>query len=119
MPRQWSGPLQYANAGDGRLMMLPTDLALKQDPLFAPIAQEYATSEAAFFRDFRIAYGKLMALGCSQEAWPEELKHMGPNSNHTGGGDVQAGNSGASANASSSLRSAVRCGFYLQRYFQA
>jgi len=96
-PRQWSGPRQYANAGDGRLMMLPTDLALKQDPLFAPIAQEYASSEAAFFRDFRIAYGKLMALGCPPEAWPEELKNMGLSSSNGG------------ANASSSLRSAVGC----------
>ena len=83
--------------------MLPTDLALKQDPLFAPIAQEYASSEAAFFRDFRIAYGKLMALGCPPEAWPEELKNMGLNSSNSGGG----GNGGA--NASSSLRSAVGC----------
>mmetsp|Transcript_57100 Transcript_57100/g.114581 ORF Transcript_57100/g.114581 Transcript_57100/m.114581 type:complete len:297 (-) Transcript_57100:189-1079(-) len=37
--RRWDGPRQYANVGDGRLMMLPTDIALKTDPLFAPIAQ--------------------------------------------------------------------------------
>ena len=42
---RWAGPLQYANKGDGRLMMLPTDLAIRDDPAFAPIARAYAADE--------------------------------------------------------------------------
>jgi hypothetical protein len=94
--------LQYANTSDGRLMMLPTDLCLKHDPGFAPIAQEYANDQAAFFKDFRLAYGKLMALGCPNEAWPEELKAFAP-----GGASAGSGPAAPSA-ASSSLRAAVR-----------
>jgi len=72
-PRKWDGPFQYTSPC-GKLMMLPTDLALKTDPVFAPIARDYASDENAFFRDFRLAYGKLMALGCPEAAWPAELK---------------------------------------------
>jgi hypothetical protein len=49
------------------LMMLPTDMALREDPAFAPIAQKYADDEAAFFGDFAAAFGKLLALGAPTE----------------------------------------------------
>lgn len=47
----------------GSLMMLPTDLALIQDPKFKPIVEEYAKDKAVFFKDFAAAFGKLMELG--------------------------------------------------------
>ncbi len=32
--REWSGNLQFEDAESGRLMMLPTDMALRDDPKF-------------------------------------------------------------------------------------
>lgn len=46
------------------LMMLPTDLALATDPVFRPIAEEYARDQDVFFRDFAAAYARLLELGC-------------------------------------------------------
>ena len=34
IPKDWTGPPQYVDAGTGRLMMLPTDLVLLQDKSF-------------------------------------------------------------------------------------
>ena len=45
-PRAWDGPLQYQDPS-GKFMMLPTDLALKTDPVFAPIAREFADNEVS------------------------------------------------------------------------
>jgi catalase (peroxidase I) len=44
--------------------MLPTDMALRDDPVFAAHALVYARDQAAFFRDFSDAFAKLLALGC-------------------------------------------------------
>jgi len=51
-------------------MMLPTDMVLVQDPKFRPIVEEYARDEQIFFKDFAIAFGKLIALGCPPQAQP-------------------------------------------------
>jgi hypothetical protein len=77
-PRNWTGPRQFANVGDGRLMMLPTDLALKTDPAFAKFARAYADDETLFFKDFRLAYAKLMALGCPAKAVPAAVTAAAP-----------------------------------------
>jgi cytochrome c peroxidase len=60
--KRWGGPLQYEDKS-GQLMMLPTDMALLWDRGFKPTVLEYARDEAAFFRDFAAAFGKLLALG--------------------------------------------------------
>lgn len=62
-PRQWDGNLQYEDE-TGTLMMLPTDLALRDDPEFRKHVERYAADQQAFFDDFAAAYGKLLALGC-------------------------------------------------------
>lgn len=62
-PRSWEGPLQYTDPS-GKLMMLPTDLALIQDEEFLPYVNKYAESQEEFFADFATAFGKLIALGC-------------------------------------------------------
>ncbi len=64
VPRAWDGPLQYQDKATGRLMMLPTDLALRDDPKFRVWTEKYAADEALFFRDFSAAFAKLLALGC-------------------------------------------------------
>jgi len=61
--RVWDGPAQYEDAETQTLMMLPTDMALRTDPLFAPTAAAYAADEQLFFRDFAEAYAKLLSLG--------------------------------------------------------
>lgn len=58
----WNGGVQYEDKS-GELMMLPTDLALVQDPKMKPIVQEYAKDETKFFEDFAKAWIKLQELG--------------------------------------------------------
>lgn len=65
-PKAWPGKLMYeaVDAAGERLIMLPTDMAIRDDPVFAAHARVYARDQAAFFRDFAEAFGKLLALGC-------------------------------------------------------
>lgn len=57
-------------------MMLPTDLALKTDPVFVEHVRRYAEDEKVFFEEFSAAFSKLLALGtppsCSQFQRSEE-----------------------------------------------
>lgn len=62
-PRKWHGKFMYENA-DGKLGMLPTDMALRTDNKFRKFAEAYARDEKTFFNDFAIAYAKLLCLGC-------------------------------------------------------
>jgi catalase (peroxidase I) len=41
VPRKWDGPKQFEDEETGKLMMLPSDLALINDPIFKPIVEEY------------------------------------------------------------------------------
>jgi len=58
----WKGPKQY-EADGGKLMMLPTDMVLIEDPAFKKWVQIYAKSEETFFADFAKAFRKLTELG--------------------------------------------------------
>lgn len=60
--KPWNGPLQYESK-DKSLMMLPSDLALIQDPKFKQYVQLYAKDEKQFFDDFANLFAKLMELG--------------------------------------------------------
>jgi len=68
--REWDGPLQYTDVATETLTMLPTDMALRTDAKFAPIAREYADDQAAFFRDFASAFGRLVSKGCPEQCQP-------------------------------------------------
>jgi len=65
--KQWNGPVQYTDP-TGELMMLPADLALRDDPEFRKWVELYAKDEKAFFADFAEAWPKLMELGVSSKA---------------------------------------------------
>lgn len=67
--REWEGPDQYQDPS-GELCMLPTDIALINDAEFRPWVELYARDEAAFFRDFKAAYGKLLSNGCPAACVP-------------------------------------------------
>lgn len=61
--RQWDGPLQYTNVNSGKdLMMLPSDMALLNNP-FKSYVQKYAEDDELFFKDFKAAFEKLITLG--------------------------------------------------------
>jgi cytochrome c peroxidase len=67
--KKWTGPEQYEDK-TGQLMMLPSDIALIQDPAFAKIVEEYAKDESKFFKDFANAFSKLLELGVPfPKAW--------------------------------------------------
>lgn len=61
--RKWDGPKQYQDAGSKSLMMLPTDLALIQDPVFKQHVKRYAKDSKAFFDEFSDVVVKLFELG--------------------------------------------------------
>lgn len=68
--REWNGPMQYTDL-TGKLMMLPTDMALVQDTEFLKYVKEFAKDEKKFFKQFAIAFGKLIALGCPSHVQPD------------------------------------------------
>jgi len=61
--RNWEGPRQFEDVETGKLMMLPTDMALRTDPAFRKYAEIYANDEKTFFEDFAKAFAKLLAAG--------------------------------------------------------
>jgi len=72
----WKGPLQYEDK-TGELMMIPTDIALIQDPKFRPIVEEFAKDEKKFFAEFGQAWIKLQELGV-REFRPRRYYFFGP-----------------------------------------
>ncbi|SCU99661.1 LAME_0G04676g1_1 [Lachancea meyersii CBS 8951] len=64
-----AGNMQYNN--DKGYMMLPTDMALVQDPNYKKIVKEYAENEKAFFSDFSKAFTKLIENGIE---FPKDIK---------------------------------------------
>jgi len=69
--KPWKGPLQYETP-DGKLMMLPADMALKEDPVFRKVTEEFAANEEAFFTEFSSAFAKLLELGVPFPACPHK-----------------------------------------------
>jgi cytochrome c peroxidase len=60
--KPWTGPDQFEDS-TGKLMMLPSDIALTLDPEFKKYVELYAKDETAFFKDFASAFAKLLELG--------------------------------------------------------
>lgn len=69
-PREWDGPMQYQDP-TGKLMMLPSDMALVQDEQFHVWVKKYAEDEEAFRADFADAFSRLIALGCPAKCQPD------------------------------------------------
>jgi len=74
--KPWKGPMQYESP-DGKIMMLPADMVMIQDPEFRKISELYAANEELFFKDFSAAFGKLMELGVDFSACPHGAKKGG------------------------------------------
>eukprot|EP00815_Leptocylindrus_aporus_P011840 CAMPEP_0116057352 /NCGR_PEP_ID=MMETSP0322-20121206/4554_1 /TAXON_ID=163516 /ORGANISM="Leptocylindrus danicus var. apora, Strain B651" /LENGTH=325 /DNA_ID=CAMNT_0003541335 /DNA_START=1260 /DNA_END=2237 /DNA_ORIENTATION=+ len=60
--KPWTGPDQFEDS-TGKLMMLPSDIALIRDPSFRKYVEMYAKDEDLFFKDFAQAFSKLLSLG--------------------------------------------------------
>lgn len=59
--KKWDGPRQFMDEDD-ELMMLPTDIALLEEP-FRQYVDLYAKDQQKFFDDFSAAFLKLIELG--------------------------------------------------------
>ena len=60
--KPWNGPFQFEDS-TGKLMMLPSDIALIEDPEFKKYVEMYAKDEDLFFKHFAKAFSKLLELG--------------------------------------------------------
>lgn len=61
--RRWNGPKQYEDVKTKTLMMLPSDIALIEDPQFRKYVVQYANDGDKFTKDFSTAFEKLLELG--------------------------------------------------------
>jgi cytochrome c peroxidase len=62
------GPSWFVNKSDRSIMMLPSDLALTEDPIFKKYVIEYAKDSKGFSKDFAAAFSKLLELGVTFDA---------------------------------------------------
>jgi cytochrome c peroxidase len=65
-----NGVVQFVNYDEDsetELMMLPTDLALTQDPSFRKWVELYARDKDRFFEDFAKVFAKLVELGIERD----------------------------------------------------
>jgi len=64
--KQWNGPKQYEDKS-GTLMMLVSDLALLDDPVFRKYVELYSRDEKVWRDDFASAFAKLLDLGVPRD----------------------------------------------------
>ena len=69
IPKVWDGPLQFVDDTDHDefVMMLPSDIALLQDPEYNILVHRYASDNDLWRRDFAQAYSKLLELGVERK----------------------------------------------------
>jgi len=60
--KEWDGPMQFEDPS-GKLMMLPSDIALIQDKTWRKYVKMYSADDKLFFKDFAAAFQKLEELG--------------------------------------------------------
>lgn len=60
--------MNYDEDTETELMMLPTDMALQQDPHFSLWVKKYAENKDLFFRDFAATFAKLIELGIQRDS---------------------------------------------------
>lgn len=68
-----TGRHQFEDKETKSLMMLPTDMALKEESYFVKYVKAYANDEELFFKDFSKAFSRLLELGIT---YPENVKPM-------------------------------------------
>ncbi|GAA5816340.1 hypothetical protein MFLAVUS_009868 [Mucor flavus] len=63
--KKWDGPKQFVDEDEGEIMMLPTDMALLEEP-FRQYVEIYAKDQQKFFNDFASAFLTLIELGMTK-----------------------------------------------------
>lgn len=73
-----TGRHQFEDEETKSLMMLPTDMALKEESYFAKYVKLYANDEALWFKDFAKDFQKLLELGIAfpKDEQPIEFKTL-------------------------------------------
>lgn len=66
--KKWDGKKQYEDDETNEFMMLPTDMALKEDSNFLKYVKMYAEDQDLFFEDFAKAFSKLLSNGIQYPA---------------------------------------------------
>lgn len=66
--KKWDGKKQYEDDETGEFMMLPTDMALKEELYFLKYVKMYADDQDLFFKDFAKAFSKLISNGIKYPA---------------------------------------------------
>ncbi|CAF3056896.1 unnamed protein product [Rotaria sp. Silwood2] len=61
--RNWNGSRQFEDVRTRSFLMLPTDMALFQDPDFKQYVLDYANDQNLFSKNFASAFEKLLELG--------------------------------------------------------
>ncbi|KAJ3235041.1 hypothetical protein HDU81_000859 [Chytriomyces hyalinus] len=106
-----NNPNQYTAVPNGfrnrdGLIMLPSDMALIEDPTFAQYVRQYAQDEEVFFNDFASAWEKLSELGITGGLGQYVDVRVGSGSSGSSGsnssGSNGSGSSGAGSNGSGS-----------------
>lgn len=69
--KKWDGKKQYEDDETNSFMMLPTDMALKEDSSFLKYVKMYADDEKLFFSDFAKNFSTLLELGVT---FPDSIK---------------------------------------------
>eukprot|EP00965_Chrysotila_dentata_P015014 496552-Pleurochrysis_carterae.AAC.1 len=76
--KEWTFDGRQHNADDDT-MMLPADLALRDDPGFAPWTRSFAENQELWFESFKASFQKLGELGWSKlTAVDYPIEVMGP-----------------------------------------
>lgn len=71
--KKWDGKKQYEDDETNSFMMLPTDMALKEESYFLKYVKMYAEDQDLFFNDFSNAFTKLIENGID---FPEDSERM-------------------------------------------
>ena len=80
-PKEWDGPKQFEDCDTQSLMMLPTDMALREDEAFRVHAQRYVTEGLLSLRpgvQYKLSVSVLSTEGCLLRCLLRQLvKHSG------------------------------------------
>lgn len=74
--KNWNGPKQYEDEGSHSLMMLPADMVLKTDGKFKEYVEIYAKDQDKCFKDFAVAFAKLIERGVKFDSKPMYFKTL-------------------------------------------
>jgi catalase (peroxidase I) len=66
--REWDGPSEFETDTGDKIMLMPTDIALINDPAFFKWVNVYAKDTDKFFSDFTVYFQQLTETGCKDLA---------------------------------------------------